>query len=338
MVIMTQDRQDVSPDVSPPRRGLPRRVTAYARDGIVFVALFALAGWTGSWHRIPELFAHFFLQYALALVPLTALMFLGRCGHWCWAALTALALAGCAIAPFWLPVDTMPTATQTTRLRLMQFNAALQSEPLTRWLTEHHKEVDIVLVLEAAPSHEQDTQTLASEFPYRIQQIDGSPFGIALMSRYPLHNPRVLDDDAPFFPSVQADIVTNSGTLRLIGIHPPPPIDGELARWRNHIMTTLAARLDRENEPERATLVFGDFNSTIWSPHLRDFMAQTGLADAQRGQGAPGTWPAFTARHCRLLGIPMDMMLVSANITVTQRRIGPALGSDHLPVLTEIAF
>ncbi|MDR1934275.1 MAG: endonuclease/exonuclease/phosphatase family protein [Candidatus Accumulibacter sp.] len=322
------------------KRQIPtlRRVSGHARDGVIFTALFALAGWTGSWHRIAELFAHFFLQYVLALVPLTALLFLDRRGNWRWAALALLALLGCAIASFWLPVNAAPATAQATRLRLLQFNAALQTEGLARWLTGHHEEVDVILVLEAAPDLEESTKALAAEFPYRLSQIDGSPFGIALMSRHPLHDPRVLDDDTPAFPALQADIVTRGGTLRLIGIHPPPPIDDDLARWRNHFMTTLATRLGEEREAERATLVFGDFNSTVWSPHLRDFMTRTGLSDAQRGQGAVGTWPAFAARHSGLLGIPMDMMLISPGITVTQRRIGPDLGSDHLPVLTEIVF
>jgi hypothetical protein len=64
------------------RQKFSRRVLGYARDGVVFIAIFALLGGTGSWHRIPELFAHFFLQYALALVCLTALLLLGRDGRW----------------------------------------------------------------------------------------------------------------------------------------------------------------------------------------------------------------------------------------------------------------
>ncbi|GHT82264.1 hypothetical protein AGMMS49543_06730 [Betaproteobacteria bacterium] len=315
-----------------------RRVLGYARDGLVFIAIFALLGWTGSWHRIPELFAHFFLQYALALVCLGTLLLLGRDRKWFMIALVMLTLTGYAIAPFWMPADSTPASAHPARLSVLQFNVALQPEPLLRWLSAHRGEADVVLVLEMSLLSAAETKILADEFPYRIDKIDESPFSIALLSRYPLHEPQVLDLIGPTFPALQADIVTSGGTLRLVGIHPPPPIDAELAEWRNRFMTALASRLVEDSAPGRATLVFGDFNSTRWSPHLRDFMARTALSDAHRGQGAPGTWPAVTARYSGLLGIPMDMMLISPGVTVLSRHIGPDLGSDHLPVLTEIEF
>jgi endonuclease/exonuclease/phosphatase (EEP) superfamily protein YafD len=325
------------PDLSRFRHRLLPYAVRRVRGGIVLVAVLALAGWTGSWHWIPELFSHFFLQYALVLVLLAALSCLMRDGLWRWAALAALALAGCAVAPFWLPVE---EAAQPLgmRLRLLQFNAAHHTEALTRWLAAHRQEVDVVLVLEAGPAFEADMQKLSGDFPYRIAQLDDSPFGIALLSRYPLHEARVLEIAGPDFPALQSDVTMNGGVVRLIGIHPPPPISDDLAQWRNRFMEALATRLDETRAPGRETLVFGDFNSTVWSPRLRDFMARTGLSDAQRGQGAPGTWPAIAARHSGLFGIPMDMTLVSGGIAVLKRRIGPDWGSDHLPALTEVAM
>jgi endonuclease/exonuclease/phosphatase (EEP) superfamily protein YafD len=181
------------------------------------------------------------------------------------------------------------------------------------------------------------TRTLAGEFPHRLERLDDSPFGIAMISRHPLREARVLEIAGPEFPALQADVVMDDVIVRLIGIHPPPPIGADLARQRNRSMSALAARLGDERAPGRETLVFGDFNSTVWSPHLRDFMIRADLSDAQRGQGAPGTWPTVTARYSGLLGIPIAMALVSHGIVVTKRRIGPDLGSDHLPVVTEIA-
>jgi endonuclease/exonuclease/phosphatase (EEP) superfamily protein YafD len=308
------------------------------RAGTVLVAALALAGWTGSWHWIPELFSHFFLQYALVLAPLAALSCLARDGLWRWAALAMLALAGYAVAPFWLPADGAAAQAHSMRLRLLQFNAARQTEAMTRWLAEHPAEVDVVLVLEAGLAFEADMRALSGEFPYHVAQLDDSQFGIALMSRYPLREARVLEVAGPAFPALQADIAMDGGTLRLVGIHPPPPIDHDLAQWRDRFMTALALRLGEEHTPGRETLVFGDFNSTVWSPRLRDFMARTGLSDAQRGQGAPGTWPSAAARHSGLLGIPIDMTLVSGGIAVLERRIGPDWGSDHLPVRTVLAL
>jgi endonuclease/exonuclease/phosphatase (EEP) superfamily protein YafD len=107
------------------------------------------------------------------------------------------------------------------------------------------------------------------------------------MSRHPLLDARVLTVASPDFPALQADIALDGGALRLIGIHPPPPVNHDLAQGRDRFMRELAVKLDQERAPGRETLVFGDFNSTVWSPRLRDFQARTGLSDAQRGQGAP---------------------------------------------------
>jgi endonuclease/exonuclease/phosphatase (EEP) superfamily protein YafD len=46
----------------------------------------------------------------------------------------------------------------------------------------------------------------------------------------------------------------------------------------------------------------------------------------------------MSARYAGFAGIPIDLALVSANVRVVERCAGPDLGSDHLPVLTRIAY
>jgi endonuclease/exonuclease/phosphatase (EEP) superfamily protein YafD len=319
-----------------------------ARVGLIFVTLAALLGWTGSWHWFPELFAHFFLQYALLLIILTALLFWtsweGADGsrHWRWGALLVTLLVGFAVSPFWqpanLPTRGAPPASHGS-LNLLQFNAAQNTDALAQWLIQHRKEVDVILVLEAGTGFAAVQETLASEFPHHIEQLQDGPFGIALMSRYPLYEAEALDVIGDTgFPTLAARVITPAGILSVVGIHPPPPLGQELAELRDHFMRELAGQLATQLTKGEPTLVFGDFNSTIWSPRLRDFMAQTGLRDAQQGQGALGSWPALTARYSGLLGIPIDLTLVSENIVVQQRHAGESLGSDHLPVLTRITY
>ncbi|MDR3323183.1 MAG: hypothetical protein LBS89_03165, partial [Zoogloeaceae bacterium] len=191
-----------------PEEALARRqfrVARYARHRFCFVAALALLGWTGSWHWFPELFAHFFFQYLLVSVVLTALLFWSRAGHWRWAALLATVLAGWTVLPFWLSAPAYEHE-QATRLHVLQFNAAGQSAPLTQWLIAHRQEVDVVLVLEAAPDFEASMAALATEFPYRVAQLQEDPFGIALMSRYPLFDAQVVDLIGANFPVLQADV------------------------------------------------------------------------------------------------------------------------------------
>jgi endonuclease/exonuclease/phosphatase (EEP) superfamily protein YafD len=85
---------------------------------------------------------------------------------------------------------------------------------------------------------------------------------------------------------------------------------------------------------EGSRLVMGDLNTTSWSPHFRDLLAATGLVDSRRGRGMQPTWTAFRG----LVRLPLDHVLVSPDITVTARRVGPPIGSDHLPVIVELEF
>jgi endonuclease/exonuclease/phosphatase family metal-dependent hydrolase len=62
-------------------------------------------------------------------------------------------------------------------------------------------------------------------------------------------------------------------------------------------------------------------------------MSDAGLADSHRGHGFESSWPTWSP----LLRAPIDNCLVSAGLAVTKRTRGPALGSDHYPLLVELA-
>jgi endonuclease/exonuclease/phosphatase (EEP) superfamily protein YafD len=308
-----------------------------ARGSLLLIVCAATLGWTGDWHWLPELFSHFFLQYTLLLLPVTFLLFWARAGHWRWAALAALGLSGWVIAPFWWPAPpSPPQLAHRTPIALLQFNAAQNTENLLRWLNDNPKAADVVLVLEADPAFAEGMTALATEFPHHIERLDDSPFSIALYSRYPFYAAEVLDVVGESFPALRVELITPNGPLRVLGIHPPPPLGDELATRRDRFLRLLGERL--VHEEAMPTLVFGDVNATVFSPQLRAFMDNTGLRDAQRGQGAGGSWPAFSARLWGGLGIPIDTLLASPEVEVRERRLLPHLGSDHLPVMTRLVY
>lgn len=305
---------------------------------LLLIICFSFLGWTGSWYWFPELFSHFYLQYVLILIPITSLLLLGRDGYWRWLALKTLVVLCVTISPYWISADTEPVPADAARLRVLQYNAAGKTKQLAEWLSTHGKDFDIVLVLEAGEDFYQDMLPVDGGFTHSISKLSATPFSIALLSRLPLLNAQVLQPVGEDYPALQVDILLDGKVVRLIGIHPPPPVSPGLAELRNNTMSALAEQIKGDAGTGKETIVFGDFNSTIWSPHLREFMALTGLRDAQVRQGAPGTWPAITARYCGLFGIPIDMLLVSEGLAVDTRTIGQDLGSDHLPVRTYIAL
>ena len=85
----------------------------------------------------------------------------------------------------------------------------------------------------------------------------------------------------------------------------------------------ILARLDSSR------LVVGDFNATPWSADLRAFVTENGLS----GVNTLATWPVWLG----FAGIPIDHAFVSHDLRILTFETGPDIGSDHLPLLIDVA-
>jgi len=96
---------------------------------------------------------------------------------------------------------------------------------------------------------------------------------------------------------------------------------------RNHQLNEIANYI-REGS-EGYTILAGDLNVTPYSYYFRDLLRGSGLIDSGLGYGWQPTWSI----RMPWFAIPIDHILVSPDIQVTNRAIGPSLGSDHHPVV-----
>jgi endonuclease/exonuclease/phosphatase (EEP) superfamily protein YafD len=80
-----------------------------------------------------------------------------------------------------------------------------------------------------------------------------------------------------------------------------------------------------------AKLVFGDFNGAPWAYVVRTIEAR-GNVRAVSGPG--GTWPSALPSQLR---IPIDHVMAGPGLSFVSRRVLPATGSDHVPVVVEVA-
>jgi endonuclease/exonuclease/phosphatase (EEP) superfamily protein YafD len=81
-------------------------------------------------------------------------------------------------------------------------------------------------------------------------------------------------------------------------------------------------------------IVCGDFNTVSWAAQFQDFSRSTGLTDVFRGAWHAYSWPSWS----RLLGVPLDHCLISSGLAVRERHFGPSIGSDHFPLVVDVAI
>lgn len=303
---------------------------------VVLTGSGALVGYTGSWYWFAELFSHFFIQYWVAsLLAIIVLLWAGD-KRWGAASVALLFVLSFTLAPYYLHAHTVEASAGKPNLRLFQFNAAQNPARVFDWLEQHAGQVDVVILLEANSDFQAGIDRIKAQFPYALTQLQDGPFGIALLSKYPLADTEVLDLVGEAFPALAATVAVPGWAtpLQVYAIHPPPPVSSDLAELRNQYMKKLAAMAAARGSAP--IIVAGDLNVTPWSPWFRDFIRTSQMHDSQRGLGLLATWPAATAQYSSFLGIPIDACLHSDKLQVATRALGPEIDSDHLPVITEL--
>ncbi|MCX2721659.1 endonuclease/exonuclease/phosphatase family protein [Roseibium salinum] len=174
--------------------------------------------------------------------------------------------------------------------------------------------------------------------------------GLVVYSRFPVlkEDSRVIQGELPSGSTVYYDadrellaltLDTGAKPLHLVAIHPDSPRSE--SRWKNKRryfdeVDRLVRSLQTENSGN--ILAIGDWNSAPWSARFQQTLEENGLSTAYPG-GFPQTTRFFF--HYRLhwiLGAPVDQFAVSGGVQVTDVSLGPHIGSDHLPLIVELAL
>lgn len=293
-----------------------------------------LGGFCGDWHWGLDLMSHFRWYYLLAAAGGLGIAVMRRVGIATRTTLaTALALNAWTMLPYWLPA-TQPAApaagTATEPVSLISLNVLRFNQDTAPTLDYlRRRGADVVAVLEVSPDWGQALETLADIYAHRRIEPRLDNFGIALLSRWPLIEPQIVDFGDTGYPSIVADIDRPAGRFRCIAIHPYPPYSRTASAMLVRSLHATAAAAARSPLP---CIVAGDFNATPWSAGFRAFATGSGLRDTALGRGVQPSWNARSL----FVRIPIDHIFAPPTATVVRRTIGPNVGSDHFPVEAEL--
>ena len=313
------------------RRGLIDR-------GLRFCLLAALAltaaSWMGTWLWTFELITHFRLQFTAAGFALLLFACLCRRPLAAVAALLVTAANGWPLMPYVLPGAPEAQAARG-EARLLMANVQFHNDDYDAALSLIAREApDIVGLVEVTDAWIGGLTDLQAAYPYSILRPTEGAHGLALYSRLPL---RELEA-SPYVENgrqtaLLAEAELPDGPALLVLAHPMSPLAPAGAALRNRQLDGLAALARAEGGKRR--ILIGDLNVTPWSPYYARLEERSGLVNASVGRGHWPTWPAWGG--VGLLRIPIDHCLVSSGFDVQGFRTGETFGSEHLPLIVDVA-
>ena len=231
--------------------------------------------------------------------------------------------------PLFLPVK---PAEANASLRIMS-NNLLASNRNHKELISQINEVnpDVIVFQEYTTRWHQTLSHNLLAFPHREVQIIDSPFGIAIYSKHAFIDAKVNYYSRASFPAIDVTVNLQPEPLRVLAVHPVPPMSAATFASRNQYLDAVAHEVQSANGP---VIVAGDFNAVPWSWQLKKLLQQTDLKNTRDGFGLKPTWPGNFVP----LWIPIDHILHSEHLSVVKFDIGDSAGSDHKPVWVELAF
>jgi len=176
-----------------------------------------------------------------------------------------------------------------------------------------------------------------------LRKISPNPIGYRVYVRSGLPGPRVLvfaservsNVDFPADPklpsaSVTFDVELDEVPVHVLAVHTVAPSTPGDRRVRDEELAAASNWARRHTNPK---VVLGDLNATPWSSVLQRLEDSADLLNSAYGYGVQATWPTLAGP----LGIPIDQLLYSGDLTVTDRETGPNYGSAHRSLWVTIA-
>ncbi len=178
---------------------------------------------------------------------------------------------------------------------------------------------------------------LEEDYPYSAFHEWGQAGGVAVMSRHPLQNVRLLEPKAGWWPALLVEVETPLGSVQVLNVHLKPPLAADgcvtvdaYCRAPDVHLREVAGFLN-EVDRDSPLVVAGDFNENQTGKAVR-WLQDEGFTDAlsifdRRSK----TWHWKTLWGI-VLNDRFDHILFNGALLCTGARVENVTASDHSPV------
>jgi endonuclease/exonuclease/phosphatase family metal-dependent hydrolase len=124
--------------------------------------------------------------------------------------------------------------------------------------------------------------------------------------------------------------------------HPLVPIKSNLFDRRNALLVEIFNYIQQRGD--KSLIFLGDLNITLWFPYYAQFIRNTGRHNTRLGFGIEPSWMEAVTYVCypkfltAAIKIPIDHILVSRDIKVSDIKTMKAANSDHRMLWSDLIF
>ena len=312
-----------------PRFGV--RISGLLEAATAATCLFSAIAYAGGLHWLPDVFSDFRLQYAAFLFVAAPVLFILRKRI-----VPAIATAFFVLNLIEVITCSLPAAvlapTGKTPLKILSVNIERTNQDDTALAGLIKAEnPGLIFIYEVDARRTAVLASLKAAYPIFREAPRSDNFGIAFYGRSPavsVYVPLRCADLPPYFV---VKVETADGPVTVIAMHTTPPIGGELSNLQRIQLEEVARHIKSAG---KRVIVVGDLNATPYSHRLRKFMAESGLLDRFAGRPFEISWP-MRPWSPSPFSVRIDHCLSTPDVEPVSVRIGPDVGSDHLPVIAE---
>ena len=304
-----------------------------------------LLGFLNFMHPLFDSFSHFRIHLLYMILPLIFILALLHKNFY--RIIYFLLLLSTAFYLYLLSQPFKPLLSNKEKvenLKHMQFNLNFRNhkmDKVSQYIVDHP--MDIITLQEVTKEHQEaleelETENFAVEFstsyPYIGQKKGPYPYqaycnfraigAVAILSKHPFETKPVCTDGL-----IWAKVLIKEKPINVLSTHLYWPYP----HHQNEQVQQLLPLLEGIDSP---LMISGDFNAVPWSHTMQE------IAHASNTKVVLGLrWSIKLNKQLPLLPfmkLPLDHLLISNEFEVKQIKVEKSLGSDHLPIVSELSY